>query len=155
MDVVVVKTESGLEGLGEASKRAYGRFRELVRNLEVGETLRVSWKEPRSPGFHKLFFVMLGHLFDQQENFPDENSLRSWLTVGAGFAEFVPGPTGKMVALPKSISWERMDEGEFRDLVSAVWSFLRTDHAQLFLWPATPADVRRRSVETLLAGFEN
>lgn len=154
-DCVIVRTEEGLAGLGERNRRAFAQWLQMVKGLEVGETVRFSWKEPRNPKFHALFFVFIGELFDQQEQFVDDTSLRAWLTVGAGYAEFVPGPTGRMVAMPKSIAWENMDEGEFRLLVAAVWAFMRTEHAQGFLWPTTPPAVRSEAVERLLEGFEN
>jgi len=153
-DLVIVKTEAGLQGLGEKNERAYGKFKAKTKAMEVGETLAFSWKEPRSPKFHRLFFAMLGNLFDRQEQFADADQLRSWLTVGAGYCDFVPGPTGRMVALPKSIAWHTMDDGDFRNLVSEVWAFLRTEHAQRFLWPMVAPALASEGVEQLLMGWE-
>jgi hypothetical protein len=79
--------------------------------------------------------------------------MRAWLTVGAGYADFMPGPKGRMMALPKSIKWEKMEDNEFRELVRAVWQFLRTDHAQQFLWPMASIQSRQGFVETLLEGW--
>lgn len=152
-DVVIVKTEAGLQGLGEKGAKVYERWQRQVRGMEIGETLAFSWKEPRSRKFHRLFFAMLGNLFDVQEQFADPDQLRAWLTVGAGYADFVPGPTGRMVALPKSISWHSMDDGEFHDLVAAVWAFLRTEHAHRFLWPLMTPQAATEAVERLLIGW--
>lgn len=152
---MIVKTDAGrLEGFGEKGQRAYAKWRNKVENMEVGETLQFSWKQPRSPRFHRMFFGMLGVLFDQQEQFADVDQLRAWLTVGAGYCEFVPGPKGRMVALPKSIAWTSMDDNEFRELVVAVWQFIRTEHAQRFLWPHLEPIKTEETVEMLLAGFE-
>lgn len=155
MNVVVYRDATGkLVGLGDKGARAWARFQDRVRNLEVGETLDFEWKQPRSPKFHRLFFAMLHTLFDRQEQFADVDQLRAWLTVGAGYCEFVPGPTGRMVALPKSIAWSRMDDDEFRDLVAATWVFMRTQHAHRFLWPHLDAADAELMVEELLAEFE-
>lgn len=153
--VVIVKDDNGrLAGFGEKGGRAYARWRRKVETLEPGETLEFTWRAPRSPKFHRLFFAMLGNLFDQQEQFADVEQLRAWLTVGAGYCDFVPGPKGRMVALPKSIAWVSMDDNEFRDLVIEVWQFLRTEHAQRFLWPHLDPTETDAMVEQLLAGFD-
>lgn len=154
-DVVVYKDEAGkLRGLGEKGDRAWQRFRSYLESMAVGETISFAWFKPRSPKFHRLFFAFLGELMDRQEQFDDINALRAWLTVGAGYATFVPGPTGRMVALPKSIAWHRMDDNEFRELVLAVWDFLRTEHAQRFLWPHLDDGKAVEQVETLLLGYQ-
>lgn len=152
-DVTIVKTEHGIDGLGETGKRAWARWKQRVADLELGETIGFSYRLPRSPKFHKLFFAMLGALTDSQEQFEQEQ-LRAWLIVGAGYCDFVPGPKGRMVALPKSMKWESMDDDEFRELVIAIWRFIRTEHAQQFLWPMATPQARHDGVERLLIGWE-
>lgn len=133
--VVVVKREDGkLAGLGEKADKAWARFRKTVADLAVGETLDFEYRQPRSPKFHRRYFGMLGALAERQEQFDSMDQLRSWLTVGAGYCDFVPGPRGRMVALPKSVAWARMDDAEFGALVAATWAFLRSEHAAMFLW---------------------
>lgn len=135
-DVVVVKGGDGkLSGFGDKGGRAWNRFRAMVDRMTVGETLAFSFWEPRSPQFHKRFFAKLHRLFDMQEQFDDVDTLRAWMTVGAGECSFVPGPKGRMVALPKSIKWHRMDDAEFGELVSRIDTFMWTPHARAFLWP--------------------
>jgi hypothetical protein len=155
MDIVVVKDEHAkLRGFGEKGQRAWLRFRKAIEALEIGETLSFSWHKPRSPKFHRLYFAMLGALFDMQEQFVDIDQLRAWLTVGAGYADFAPGPKGRMVALPKSIAWHRMDDNEFRELVLATWDFLRSAHATRFLWPALSDMQGDQRVTEFLLGYE-
>ena len=153
---IVVRGEDGkLCGLGEKGARAYARFRAKVEAMEIGETLAFSWHEPRSPKFHRLFFAMLNELFDRQERFDDEDDLRAWLTVGSGYCHFVPGMDGQIVAVPMSIKWTTMDDGEFRDLVRAVWYFLRTEHAQRFLWPSLSRAMAYENAEAVLIGWDS
>ena len=134
--VVITKGETGaLEGFGQKGARAWAKFRARVAAMAPGETLHFEWHEPRSPQHHKLFFAKLGALLDLQEQFEDTDTLRQWLTVGAGYCRFVPGPTGRMVALPLSIAWHRMEEVEFAELHRKVDDFLWTPHARAFLWP--------------------
>jgi hypothetical protein len=150
MDMILRRTEQGLEGLGEANARAYERWRKYVREMAPGDTVRFSWKAPRSPKFHRWFFVVVSRIFENQEQFAKEEHLLDWIKVGAGHCVFHPGPDGRMVAIPESISWERLDETEFREFVDAAWAFLRTERAGFYLWPLMTAKGREEAVEALL-----
>jgi hypothetical protein len=153
--IVLIRGDDGrMQGLGERSVREYATWRRMVEELSVGQTLEFSYRKPRSPGFHKLFFVMLNALYDAQERFDDIDDLRAWLTVGAGYCTFIPGTDGSLCALPKSIKWSAMDDVDFRALVVAVWRFLRGGRAQAFLWPHLTAGKVCEGVEQLLSGFE-
>lgn len=136
--LTLFKNDSGkLEGFGDANRRGYQRFVDFVARMEpgTGELIRFEWKAPRSIQFHKRFFVQLHKLFERQEQFASEDALRTWLTIGAGECEFVPGPKGVMCAMPKSIAFENMDDIEFFEFVTKVDAFLWTAHAQRYLWP--------------------
>ena len=134
--LVVRKDETGkLVGIGEKGARAWAKFRRQVDAMQVGDTLGFEWRAPRCPVHHRRFFAQLHNLFDAQERFEDVDRLRAWLTVGAGYCDFVPGPDHQLVALPRSINWERMDEAEFSELHVAVCRFLYTAEARRFLWP--------------------
>lgn len=154
-DLVITKGDDGrLKGLGDACERAYAKWRRAVEELQPGETLRFQWWAPRSRKHHGLFFGKLTSLHSMQEQFDGVDRLRQWLTVGAGYAEFAPGPTGRMVALPQSIAWHRLDEAEFSELHAKVDQFLWTDHARRFLWPHLTDAQSYAMVETLMREFD-
>lgn len=135
-DVVLVKAEDGkLQGLGLRSGNAYARWIATVQRMEVGETLRFSFRLPRSPKHHRLFFAKLNSLFEMQEQYAEESALLAWLKVGAGHADLGPGPHGHMVAIPKSINWENLEEADFAELHQQVDAFMWTPRARRFLWP--------------------
>lgn len=148
--VTVHKGDDGkLEGFGEKGMRAWRRFHAMLARLQPGDTLEFQWHEPRSPGFHRRFFKKLHSLFDMQEQFDDPDKLRAWLTVGAGEADFLPGPKGRMVAMPRSIAWHKLDETEFRELAHRVDNFLWSPQAQAFLWPHLDEQRRYQMIEAL------
>jgi hypothetical protein len=135
-ECIVVKTEDGkLAGLGEKGGRQFARFQAAVREMEVGETMRFSFKIPRSPGFHKRHFVIINRVFEQQEQFEDDEKFREWIQVGAGFCDLLPGPNGKPVAISRSIAWEALEDAEFAEHHAAVIAFLRSARCTRFLWP--------------------
>jgi hypothetical protein len=78
---------------------------------------------------------MLAMIFDAQETFADPEQLRMWLQVGAGHCEFVPGPKGKAGGDPEEHRLLAMDDAEFAAHHEKVKDFLRSEHAQRFLWP--------------------
>lgn len=154
-DVLIFKDQSGkLAGFGEKGARAYARFRKAVDELAVGELLKFSYWIPRSPKFHKLHFVMLDELFKAQEQFNDDEQFRKWTEVGAGHCDFVPGPKGRMVALPKSIAYHALDDEDFGKVHENVKAFLRTVHARSFLWPHMTPERSAEMVQTLIEQFE-
>lgn len=153
-DLVITKGEDGrLRGIGDAGERAYARWRKAVEALQPGETLRFQWWMPRSQAHHRLWFAKLSALHSMQEQFEDVDKLRQWLTVGAGYCDFVPGPKGRMVALPQSIAWHRLDESDFAELHAKVDQFLWTDGARRFLWPHLSDQQSYEMVETLMQEF--
>jgi hypothetical protein len=92
-------------------------------------------------------FARLQALFDRQESFADLEHLLVFLKVGAGFVEFLPGPNGQLVAVPKSIAWEKLDEKEFTEVRERIWNFLWTKPAQQALWPHLSAEQRYAMLE--------
>jgi hypothetical protein len=154
--VIIVKNSQGkLEGFGQKGAKTYAKFRAAVDALEIGETLGFSYKVPRAPRFHRLHFAGLIHpLFEAQEQFADEGQLRKWLEVGAGHCDFVPGPEGRMVALPRSIDYASLDDVEFGEVHEACKRFMRTEHCRRFLWPHLTQEQTAETIETILEGVE-
>jgi hypothetical protein len=153
--ITVMRGEDGtLTGFSEKDKRAYRKFKAAIEALEVGECYTLSAWFPRNPKFHRLHFAMIKALFEEQEQFDDPEPLRKWLYVGAGFAEFLPGPKGKMVAIPKSIAFDRLDDAEFADIHAKVIDFMRTHYCQSFLWPHLEESKRGSMIELVIEEFE-
>ncbi len=147
-DLVIFKGQDGkLEGLGEKGRRAWAKFRKVVSGLEAGETVQFSYKLPRSPNHHKFVFARFQALLERQETFSDLDHLIVFLKVGAGFVEFMQGPGGQLVAVPKSISWASLEEQDFIEVKRAIWDFLWTEQAQAALWPHLDASQRYAMVD--------
>ena len=151
----IMRDDSGkLVGAGDKDKKAYAAFRQNVEALAPGELYQLTVWFPRNQKLHGLHFALLTTIYDNQEQFSDLDQLRMWLQVGAGHCDFVPGPTGRMVALPKSISFRAVDDQDFADHHEKVKDFLRTTHAKGFLWPHLPAQEQDAMVDTILSQFE-
>lgn len=153
--LVIYKDETGkLAGMGEKGRRAYAKFRKLVEELTVGETLAFSYKMPRSPEHHRFMFAKLTGLFERQEQFGDFDRLLDFLKVGAGHVDLFPGRDGVLVAVPKSINWEKLDEQGFIEFTRAMNDFLWTPYAQAALWPHLDESRRYQCVENWNRDFD-
>lgn len=153
--VVIIKNDQGrLQGLDDKHQRAYAKWRRLVEDLEIGQTLTFSYRMARSPGHHRLFFAKLQSLLARTEAFTELDNLRKWLTVGAGYAEFIPGKDGVPNAIPQSLDFDAMDEAEFSELHRSVDNFLWTSRAQETLWPHLGDEGRYRCVESFMREFD-
>ncbi len=126
----------------------------MLESLVPGECVRLAFWIPRSPQFHRRHFALLGAVFEQQEQFADREQFRMWVQVGAGHCDFVPGPKGRMVALPKSIAWHKLEDTEFAAHHAAVVEFLRSAHCIGFLWPQLNQAERQQTIEAVLMEFE-
>lgn len=153
--ICVVKDDRGeLDGLTDQDRRAWRRFTKKTKELEIGEFFSFDHWFPRNAALHKLHFKVVGTLFDAQEQFADPDALRGWLYVGAGYCDFLPGPTGRMVAIPKSVKWSKIDDADFEALHRKVVDFVRSEHARGFLWPHLDEAKTYETVEILLQEFE-
>lgn len=153
--LVIIKNDQGkLEGIDPAGQRAYQKWRRLVTELPVGQTLSFSYRMPRSPKHHRLFFAKLNNLLARTEAFTDLDKLRYWIVMGAGYFDLVPGFDGKPNAIPRSLDFDSMDEAEFSELHRDVDNFLWSARAQETLWPHLDEERRYRSVEHFLREFE-
>lgn len=153
--VTIIKDELGkLRGLDPAGQRAYAKWRKLVLELPVGQTLSFTYRMARSPAHHRLFFAKLQSLLSRTEEFSSLDNLRYWVVMGAGYADFVPGLDGKPNAIPRSIDFDSLDEADFCELHRAVDQFLWTARAQQTLWPALDAERRYRCMESFMEEFQ-
>jgi hypothetical protein len=154
-DVVLTRGPDGkLQGMGEKGARQYQRFLAAVKQLQPGDTMRFSFKLPRSPVFHRRHFAILNAVFEQQEQFASPEAFREWVQVGAGFCDLVPGPKGKPVAIARSIAWEALEEADFAEHHAAVVGFLRSTHCTRFLWPHMDDLAADTFIDNLLRSFD-
>ena len=145
---------TSLDGVDETSKRAWRRFWNRVSKMEVGEIFWINTHSPRSGPFHRLHMAIEKAVFDAQERFTDFEQFRVWLKVGAGHVDWVAGPKGAVIPVPKSIAYSKLDEDGMREFHAAAMAFLREPHALKVLWPKLDAGRREQMMETVLGGFE-
>ena len=143
-----------IDGLGEKGKKQWRRFVNGLFNLEPGEMVEIVTHKARSGPFHRYHMALEQRVFEAQERIGDFDQFRLWLKLGAGHVDWMPGPKGGVFPVPKSISYAKLEDDEMRDFHEAAVAFLRTGHAQRYLWPALPPQQADEAIESVLRSFE-
>lgn len=114
MKFLVTKSNSGL-------KPSYDSDMEIYVKIQLGETFEIEYKKPRNVKFHRKFFALIKLAFENQEQYKLIDSLRSDLTIEAGYSyEETNFITGQVITKAKSISFASMCDIEFSKLYDSV-----------------------------------
>lgn len=102
-----------------------------------GREVICSIRQPRNLKFHRRFFAMLHAGLEMADTELGMEQWRALVTVGAGWCDFIEGKTGT-IAIPRSISFARMDETEFTRLYDDCIRFICAN----YLNGTTPDELR-------------
>lgn len=142
-----------IRGFTEVDNKKWRRFIKVLLGKEPGEMAEVEMVFPRSAPFHRRHMKIEQSVFDAQERFDDFEMFRYWVKVGSAWVIWVAGPKGGVVPIPKSISYSKADEEEFREYHVKVIGFLRGEHAAKYLWPHLK-DGAFDMMDSILIGFD-
>jgi hypothetical protein len=93
----------------------------------TGHEVKAVITKPRNIQFLRKYFALLKVGLDMcPENYNPEQ-FRAYVQAGAGWCEFLSDRNGRLIAIPRSISFGKMDEIEFAQLYGAVLDFI-CDH---------------------------
>jgi hypothetical protein len=87
--------------------------KEALSSIRDGEQIRADVRRLRNLRFHRLFFGLL-NLVQANTNYRSVDELLAVVKLGIGHVELVVTPDGDALWLPKSISFAKMDDLEFR-----------------------------------------
>lgn len=103
----LVKTEGG-DLIGYSADD-----QDYVARLKPGESLECDTHKARNPGHHKKFFALLQSAFAGQSKYKRIGDLLIEMKLRAGWFDEHVTADGKLVYVPKSISFARMGQEEF------------------------------------------
>ena len=89
---------------------------EKLAELGLDTLVKCSTSKHRNYENHKRFFAFVKTAFDMQTHFDNYDIFRKWLTMGAGYYDSTVTPKGVTIFIPQSISFEKLDEEEFKQL---------------------------------------
>jgi hypothetical protein len=143
-----------IDGLSEQHKRSWRRiWHWFLHKAEPGEMLAIKTHRERLGWYHRKHMALEQAVFEAQERFEHFEQFRLWLKVGAGYVDWIAGPKGGVVPVPKSISYASLEQDEMERVHRAMVEFLRGEHAQKALWPKLPVLHRDAAMRGLLEGF--
>ncbi len=142
-----------VNGLSERDKKGWRRFWNRIVKAEPGEMFSVETWFPRVGAFHRRHMAMEQAVFQAQERIAEFEMFRTWTKIGAGFCDWIPGPKGAVIPVPKSIAYRKLDEEGMREYHEACVRFWRTAHAQKVLWPHLDPQQRAEMMEVILGEF--
>lgn len=142
-----------IDGLGDTDKKSWRRFWNWITRAGAGEMFIIETWTARHGGFHRRHMVMETTVFRAQERIKSFEQFRNWLKIGAGFCDWLAGPKGGVVPVPRSISYKKCDEDAMRQFHEDAVEFLRGEHVCRYLWPALTAEAAEAAMEGILEGF--
>jgi hypothetical protein len=142
-----------IDGLSDADKKSWRRFWNWIMKSGSGEIFSIETWTPRVGVFHRRHMMIETTVFKAQERISNFEQFRSWLKIGSGFVDWMAGPRGGVVPVPRSISYKKCDEETMRRFHDDAMAFLRTSHAQKYLWPHLTPQQAEEMIETTLARF--
>jgi len=95
---------------------------EAARKFKLNEVYRADVVKPRSYKHHKLIMALLNLTYANQDKYQDFEMFRKAVAVAAGHVEEILTVDGEIIKLPKSISYDTLDEVEFTQVSGAMMS---------------------------------
>lgn len=139
-----------IDGESEEDRKAWRRFLGLTFKLEPGEISTIDVRCKRVGPFQRRHMLLESLVFAAQEAFHDfEKGFRDWLKLGAGFVDW-HARSGVLTPVPRSTSYEEVEEVEFRAFHDKAVQFLKTERACRQLWPHLSARGGREMIDGLL-----
>lgn len=111
--VYLKRTLRGFEPADEPSM-------ELWKKYKQGEVYRGDIVKPRSYQHHKLCFALLNLTYANQDRWSSFENFRKAIAIAAGHTEELLTVHGEIIRLPKSLSYDALDEVEFTQVFGAM-----------------------------------
>lgn len=146
---VTLGQDGRLCGLTPADHEQYVRWRNRVESMQRGEVLTFTWTPPRSPNVHRFHFALLGNIYENQEVFRSYKEFRQWVLLGAGHVTVIQA-CGIEFEMADSVSYEELDDDQFRDVHKRVSAFLLTEKALRRLWPHADVNTSFQAVKFMM-----
>jgi hypothetical protein len=97
---------------------ANGEADAFFRAVKAGEMVELLGKRPRNLKWHNLYFAAVDLLFDNQDRYTSKDEFLAAIKVALGHCDYLTLKNGERVAIPKSISFAKMDATAWE----AFWS---------------------------------
>lgn len=121
MKAMLISTATGLRGSTPADQDAWAKFKRKLETMKPGKWLRMEWSSPRNGPHHRKMFALLSLVAENSETYNTTEKALIAVKLAAGYFDPAIDPrTGEIIPIPKSISFDAMDQDAFEAFYSAA-----------------------------------
>ncbi len=120
---------------------------EALKDIPQNEIVRVTIRRPRNVAHHRKFWALIAVIFPHQSLYPTEEMLLAAMKVALGFGETIKLPDGRVIIIPKSISFAKLDQHAFEQFYDRAVLLITTK-----ILPGVDRKDLEREVADILAG---
>ena len=114
MKAVLISTANGLRGSTPTDHEAWEKFKRKLKTMKPGTWLRFDWSRPRNGPHHRKLMALLSLVSENSEVYDTTEKALIAVKLAAGYFDPAIDPrTGEIIPIPKSISFDAMDQDEF------------------------------------------
>lgn len=117
---------------------------EVVAGIKDGEVVSCNIKRPRNINHHRLFFALMNEVYLNQSRYATMDHMLIAIKVAIGHYD-EQNVNGRAVVIPRSISFAKMDQNEFRNFYDKVVEMVVTK----LLPNTTKEDLERRIMDII------
>ena len=114
MESLFIKRAGSLWPLDEA----------ILHGIPDDTVIKCKWTRPRHGKHHRLFFVLLKMVYENQTLYIHPDHMREDILISIGHCEFYINAKGETRARALSISWGAMGQDEFNVVFNKVVDFI-------------------------------
>ena len=98
----------------------------LMRSVKHDEAVMIEVKRPRNLRHHRLFWALMNMIWENQEHYKSPQEVCAAFKLAVGHVDIIKTKRGT-VAIPKSISFAKMDQVEFNQFFERALEFAVTE----------------------------
>lgn len=114
-------------GIGNTLVPADPAALELVQSIKPGGSLWLRGNRARNPRRHRLFWALVQIIKENTDARQSPDAIADYLKIRGGHVEVFKRPGGEVVEVPKSISFSRCSESEFKSFIDRLMDVIRTE----------------------------
>lgn len=118
---------------------------DYLRKVKFGDIVTVEVKKPRNGKHHRLYWALVGMVWENQDRYETTEQLHNALKIAAGIYEPLEMPGGVIHKIPGSIAFDTMDQTEFSAFFDRVCDLV----AKHFL-PGVTAEILKHEIEVMI-----
>lgn len=100
------------------------RAEKALKRMKVGEPVELEITRKRNNQHHRKFMKLIEIVWENQEYFESKESLLLSMKVALGYFDTSMDPKFGPVPIPRSISFDKMDQGEFEEFYERCLDFI-------------------------------